>query len=105
MKKVATNPIKPLDPMYLSRSFPSTPDKYLIMAVLVIPNLNISTNDPDEINSTHCPKTSKGKLRARSAKPAKPKNAMVRFPTKDRKLSSLTIFLSDFFKLTFYLSL
>jgi hypothetical protein len=71
------------------------------MAVLVIPNLNISINEPDDINSTHCPNTSIGKLRASKAKPANPKKAMVRLPASDRKLSSLIIFMKVDFNLLY----
>ena len=89
---VAINPIKPFDPINLSRSLCSTPDRYLTIAVFVIPNLNISMKAPDEIYKTHCPKRSTGKVRASKAKPAKPKNALVIFPAKERKFASLVNF-------------
>ena len=88
---VATNPMNPFDPMYFKRSSCSTPDKYRIIAVFVIPNLNISMNAPDEIYKTHWPKISKGKLLVSSAKPAKPKKAIVIFPANDRKFASRVI--------------
>ena len=63
-----------------------------MIAVLVIPKRNISIKVPEEIYSTHCPKTSTGKVLAIRANPAKPKKAMVRFPVRERKLASRVIF-------------
>ncbi len=94
---VAISPINPFEPTNFSLSSFATPERYRIMAVLVMPNRNISIKVPDEIYKTHCPKISTGKVLAKSAKPAKPKNAMVRFPANDRKLASFVIFPKTFF--------
>jgi hypothetical protein len=96
-KMVADNPIKALDPISFILSSCSTPERNLTMAVLVIPSRNISMKAKEEMNKTHFPNSSIGKLLAKSANPVKPNNAIVKLPVSDRKLSSETIFLINFF--------
>ena len=98
MINVAIKPIRALDPINLLRSSLVNPERYLTMAVLVIPSLNISTKAKDAVNRTHLPNSSITKLLAKSANPANAKKAMVRFPARERKLSSRTIFFNKFFK-------
>ena len=98
MKMVAIRPISPFEPIYLRRSETSAPDRYRIMAVFVIPNLNISMKVPEETKSTYWPNCSVGKLLASRAKPANPKADIERFPARERKLSSFIIFFTVPFK-------
>lgn len=84
----ANKPISAFDPNSLIRSSLSTPEINLTIAVLVIPSLNISIKAKEEMNKTHFPNSSIGKLLASNANPEKPKKAIVRLPNNDRKLSS-----------------
>ena len=98
MTKVTTIPISAFDPINLVRSSQLTPERYLTIAVFVIPNLNISMKAYEAINKTHLPNSSIGKLRASRANPVKPNNAIVKLPVNERKLSSEANFLNKFFK-------
>lgn len=100
---VALNPINAFDPINLRRDDSSAPDKYLIKPVFVIPNLNISTNEPAAMNKTHWPNISTERLLASSANPEMPNSAIARFPAKERKFSSLTILWNFFFNAFLYL--
>ena len=84
----AIKPISAFDPKSLTRSSLSTPDIYLTIAVFVKPSLNISIKAKEEMNKTHFPNSSIGKLLARRANPVKPNKAIVRLPANERKLSS-----------------
>ena len=88
MNTVTLKLIRAFDPMYFILWSLSAPDRYLIKPVFVIPNRNISINDPAVTNNTHSPKMSNEKLRASIAKPIIPKMAMITFPARERKLSS-----------------
>ena len=97
IKDVVIRPIKLFEAMYGMRSDLLAPDRYLTIAVLVMPKRNISTNAADDIKSTHSPNMSFVNVLASNANPANPKSAITRFPARERKLSSRINMFSAFF--------